>query len=295
MERKLTYFIEEDWSGRTIYDFIKARGFSHQILLNLKRTAGGIRKNEKEAFPYQKLEAGDCLQLFLKEETRQNILPVKLDFEIVYEDADLLVVNKPADMPVHPSLNNHDNTLANACMWYFQQKQEPFIFRCISRLDRDTTGLLLIAKNVFSASLLTAQMEKRQIHRSYLALATGELPESGVIDAPISRREGSAIERCVNRECGERAVTHYERLEYRNGYSLAKIWLETGRTHQIRVHMAYIGHPLPGDYLYNPGDTVISRQALHSAELEFVHPITGERMSFQVELPEDMRRVLWVN
>ena len=292
MDRKLTYFIEEDWSGRTIYDFIKARGFSHQILLNLKRTAGGIRKNEKEAFPYQKLEAGDCLRLFLKEESQEKIKPVKLDFGIVYEDTDLLVVNKPADMPVHPSQNNHDNTLANACMWYFQQKQELFVFRCISRLDRDTTGLLLIAKNAFSASLLATQMERREIHRTYLALVTGELPERGVIDAPIARKEGSAIERCVNRECGERAVTHYERLEYRNGYSLAKIWLETGRTHQIRVHMAYIGHPLPGDYLYNPGDTVISRHALHSAELEFTHPITVERMRFQAELPEDMRRML---
>lgn len=290
MDRKLSYVITEAWSGRTIYDFIKMRGFSHQILRNLKQTPGGIVKNGTEAFPYQKLEAGDCLQLFLREELQEKIKPVKLDFGIVYEDEDLLVVDKPADMPVHPSQNNHDNTLANACMWYFQQKQEPFVFRCISRLDRDTTGLLLIAKNIFSASLLTVQMEKRQIHRTYLAVVTGRLPENGIIDAPIARKEGSAIERCVDWKRGEKAVTHYECLEYRNGYSLARIWLETGRTHQIRVHMAHIGHPLPGDYLYNPGDTSASRQMLHSAGLQFVHPITGEHLVFESPLPEDMKR-----
>lgn len=293
MERELLYLIDTKWSGQTIYDFIKALGFSHQILLELKRTHGGILKNGREAFPYQKLEAGDCLRLFLKEEPKEKIQPVKLPFGVVYEDEDVLVVEKPADMPVHPSLNNHNNTLANACMWYFQQKGEPFIFRCISRLDRDTTGLLLIAKNVFSASLLSMQMERREIHRTYLAVVTGRLPENGVIDAPIARKEGSAIERCIDWQRGERAVTHYECLEYQNGYSLARIWLETGRTHQIRVHMAHIGHPLPGDYLYNPGDAVISRQALHSSGLEFTHPITGEHLVFESPLPEDMRRVLW--
>jgi len=293
MDRSLAYSITQAHSGQTIYDFIKTRGFSHQILLSLKRTENGITKNGMPAYPYQRLEEGDILCLFLKEQPdKENIRPVALPFTAVYEDEDILVVDKPAGMPVHPSQNNHDNTLANACMWYFEQKGEPFVFRCISRLDRDTTGLLLIAKNLFSASLLSGMMERREIHRTYLAVASGLLPEEGTIDAPIARREGSAIERCVDRERGETAVTHYQRLSYQNGYSLAQVWLETGRTHQIRVHFKHIGHPLPGDYLYNSNDLSIPRQALHSYSLSFFHPITGEALSFTAELPEDMKKVL---
>lgn len=293
MDRRLTYRIAKEQSGIPVYDFIKKQGFSHQILVELKRTERGILQNGILARPSQVLREGDCLELFLKEQSaKENILPVPLGLRVVYEDEDILVVDKPADMPIHPSQNNYENTLANACMHYFQQKGEPFVYRCINRLDRDTTGLVLLAKNLFSASLLSVQMANREIHRTYLAVAEGMLPESGVIEAPIARKEGSAIERCVDFEQGERAVTHYERLDYQCGYSLARIWLETGRTHQIRVHMKHIGHPLPGDYLYNPDNRSISRQALHSFQLEFAHPLTGEALFFEAPLPEDMKRIL---
>ena len=207
----------------------------------------------------------------------------------------MLVINKPADMPVHPSINNHDNTLANAVMYYFQKKGEPFVYRCINRLDRDTSGLLLLAKNMFSAAVLYRQSAERKIHREYLAIAAGETPEDGIIDAPIARAEDSAIMRCVDFYSGERAVTHYKRLLYskEKDCSLLQIRLETGRTHQIRVHMKYVGHPLLGDFLYHPtAMELIQRQALHSWSLTFAHPVTGESMHFTAPPPMDMQEVL---
>jgi len=212
-----------------------------------------------------------------------------LPLEIIYEDEDLLVINKTAGMPIHPSQGNYDNTLANACAYYFQQKGEPFTYRCINRLDRDTTGLLILARHAYSASLLSSMVAKREIHREYLALATGLVPDFGMIEAPIARVDGSTISREVNFETGEFARTHYKRLEYKNGYSLVSLKLDTGRTHQIRVHMKFIGHPLPGDFLYNPDYSVIQRQALHSYRLTFTHPITGAPLQFTAPLPADMQ------
>ena len=217
-------------------------------------------------------------------------MPAPLPFEIVYEDEDLLVINKPADMPIHPSFQNHGNTLADALTWHYQQQGKEFVYRCINRLDRDTTGLLIVARHQLSASILSDMVRKREIHREYLAIVEGIPPEKGTISAPIGRKEGSAILREVNFETGEPARTHFTRLETRNGLSLVSLKLETGRTHQIRVHMAYIGCPLIGDYLYYPDHTRINRQALHSYRLSFLHPITGKALSFTAPLPEDMKR-----
>lgn len=235
------------------------------------------------------LTVGDTLTLHLiEEESSENIVPTPLPLSIVYEDEDLLVINKTAGMPIHPSQGNYDNTLANACAYYFQEKGEPFTYRCINRLDRDTTGLLILARHAYSASLLSSMVARREIHREYRAIVTGLLPEESIVDAPIARADGSTIEREVNFETGETARTHYKCLAYKNGYSLASLKLETGRTHQIRVHMKYIGHPLPGDFLYNPDYSIIDRQALHSYRLTFTHPITGVLMDFTAPLPEDM-------
>ena len=234
-----------------------------------------------------------------------------MDLDIVYEDEDIMVINKPADMPIHPSLNNYYNSLANGLAWYFEKQNKPFIFRCVNRLDRDTSGLTLIAKHMLSAGILapmvaareilSSMVANREIHREYLAIVSGRIsPESGTIDAPICRTEDSIIERHVDFEKGERAVTHYQLSEYKNGYSLLSIHLETGRTHQIRVHMKHIGFPLIGDSLYNPQEILpscniprdITRQALHSHRLQFTHPITGERMDFIAPLPPDMAKVM---
>ena len=205
------------------------------------------------------------------------------------------MINKPADMPVHPSAGNYENTLANGIAWYFAEKGEDFVYRCINRLDRDTTGALILAKNPLSAAILSVQMKKRQILRTYLALVDGLLPDAGTINAPIARMEGSVITREVNFETGESAITHYERLAAGKEYSLAELHLETGRTHQIRVHMKYIGHPLPGDYLYNPDYRRINRQPLHSYQLEFTHPITGKVMLFTAPLPIDFISAFYSN
>ena len=205
---------------------------------------------------------GYSLHIHIPEaDNTENILPVKMDLSILYEDEDILVINKAADMPVHPSIGNYDNTLANGVTWYFKEKGQHFVYRCINRLDRDTTGALILAKNPYSAAVLSAQMKQRQIRRTYLAIVQGIAPEQGTIDAPIGRAADSTIERQVDFANGESAVTHYERLATYHSYSLIELHLETGRTHQIRVHMKYIGHPLPGDFLYNPDYRIIKRLA----------------------------------
>lgn len=374
----------------TVEQFLRGRGCSHHVLTRLKQTERGILLNEDWAYTNQKLKAGDVLTIrIVEDQSSADLVPMQMPLDIVYEDEDLLVVNKPSDMPIHPSVNNYENTLANGVMYYFAAQGIPFVYRCINRLDRDTSGLLIIAKHYLSSAILSRMSAERQIHREYLAIVEGILPESGKIDAPIARLDGSVLMRCVDYEHGQRAVTHFRRLavwDYRSRrtalppvagqilrahvetegcikasspssadhttssaqspskvtalqsppdsknrcLSLAAVTLETGRTHQIRVHMSHIGHPLIGDFLYNPAraQTSISqtgclnadctmpantaqtnstyaaqlpsekfvppigRQALHSHKLEFPHPITGEPLSFTCEMPEDMRRVV---
>ena len=291
MERVLEYIISSDTNPVTVLDFLKQEGFSRHILSSMKNSSGNfIVLNGERGFGRSVLKEGDRLVVTVPEvESGENIIRAEMDLDILYEDEDILVINKPAGMPVHPSMGNYENTLANGIAWYFSQKGEDFVYRCINRLDRDTTGALILAKNPLSAAVLSVQMKRRQIRRTYLALVDGVLPESGVVDAPIARMEGSVITREVNFETGESAVTHYERLAVGRYYSLAELHLETGRTHQIRVHMKYIGHPLPGDYLYHPDYRRIQRQPLHSFQLEFTHPITKEPMLFTAPVPEDFR------
>ena len=171
---------------------------------------------------------------------------------------------------------------------YLETKGESCPFRCINRLDRDTSGALILAKNALSAAILSVQMRNRQISRTYLAVVEGIPRQSGTISAPISRAADSVIERRIDFENGESAITHYQLLEVKNNHSLLEIHLETGRTHQIRVHMGYIGHPLPADYLYNPVYDTFKRQPLHSLQLKFCHPITGTPMCLMAPVPEDM-------
>ena len=286
MNRVLTYEITAEQAGTKIGDFLRTAGYSRHVIIHLKKTENGILLNGEWAYVGQFLKEGDHLEIrIIESESSEQIVPAELPLDIVYEDEDLLIINKPADMPIHPSINNYDNTLANALMWYYQQKGETFVYRCINRLDRDTTGLLIVAKNMLSGGILSDMSKKREIHREYLAIAEGEVPQEGVIDAPIARKEESVIERCVDFERGDRAVTHYWRLDYRNGYSLVRLKLETGRTHQIRVHMKYLGHPLTGDYLYNPDYRILDHQALHSWKLVFRHPVTGAQMQFKADPP----------
>ena len=293
MDRTLTYTIQPEQEGMQLLDFLRSKSFSRGILSSMKADKNAIQLNGERGFGKSILQAGDSLHIHIPEaDNTENILPVKMDLSILYEDEDILVINKAADMPVHPSIGNYDNTLANGVTWYFKEKGQHFVYRCINRLDRNTTGALILAKNPYSASVLSAQMKQRQIRRTYLAIVQGIAPEQGTIDAPIGRVADSTIERQVDFANGENAVTHYARLATYHSYSLIELHLETGRTHQIRVHMKHIGHPLLGDFLYHPEDHSISRQALHCASLTFTHPITGETLTINAKLPEDMQQLL---
>lgn len=293
MERILNYHITEDADSLRVEQYLRRRGFSYQNLTQLKKMPESILINGVWSYMRTPLHSGDILTVHIREtESSPNIPPVELPLDIVYEDEDIVVVNKPAGMPVHPSLNNYRNSLANALMYYYQQQDKPFIFRCTNRLDRDTSGLTVIAKHMVSSSILSSMTARHEIEREYLAVVRGSVtPSSGTIDAPIGRTGSSLIERKIDFEHGERAVTHYHVVKEENGHSLVSLILETGRTHQIRVHMKYIGFPLVGDYLYNPDMEYIQRQALHSCRLSFRHPITGKHMEFTADLPEDMDRI----
>lgn len=295
MKRELTYQITEQFHNKTIEQFLKTQEFPHQVVVQLKKTTNGILRNNHWAYVTERLSTGDLLVLSLVEETKESsITPIFSEFKIVYEDEDILVVDKPANMPIHPSMNHHEGTLANGLMYYFSEKGCDFTFRCINRLDRDTTGLTIIAKHMLSAGILSRSVSSRQIHRTYQAICEGRIDEFGTIDAPIGRTCDSTIERCVDFENGERAVTHFKRLQYieDKDLSLVELQLETGRTHQIRVHLKHIGHPIIGDFLYNPNYEYIKRQALHSANLSFVHPVTKEKMHFHAPLHRDMQCIL---
>ncbi|MCM1189962.1 MAG: RluA family pseudouridine synthase [bacterium] len=296
MQRTLNYPIPEENDGYVIKQYLKVKGFSSQSMIRLKKEPEFVLVNGKPAFLTARLKKGDLLTLHIVESvSSEKILPVELPLNILYEDEDLMVIDKPAGMPIHPSMNNYDNSLANALAWYFRQQETPFVFRCINRLDRDTSGLTLIAKHYVSAGILSAMLTApcKGIRRQYLAIVRGSVtPPSGTITAPLGRKPGSVIERTVDFEKGEKAVTHYCTVAQKNGYSLVSLELETGRTHQIRIHMKYLGFPLIGDYLYNPDTECIGRQALHSYRLSFAHPITGKSMVFTAPLPTDMRKIL---
>lgn len=282
--REITYTVREG-DGATVERFLRRLGLSRRLLTGLKAAPDGLTVNGAHVRTVDRLHAGDRLTLRVYETAAsEHILPEPLPLEIVYEDADLVVVNKPAGMAVHPSHGNRTGTAANALAYRY--RGEPFVLRAIGRLDKNTSGLTLFARNAFSACLLTGQLQTGALSRKYLAVCTGELPESGVIDAPIGRVPGSALLREV-REDGDRAVTAYTRLRYENGWSLAEVSLATGRTHQIRVHFAHIGHPLPGDFLYNPDFSRISRHALHAHELYLRQPETGEALRFSAPPPPD--------
>ena len=264
IKKTLQYKITEKDQGKTVEQFLRSKGYSHRLVVKLRNSPTGLTIGGELAFTIHRLQAGEILIATLEEENSQNIVPVELPLNIVYEDEDILVVNKDAGVPIHPSQGHFDHTLANAVAWYYQSKGQTLVYRAINRLDRDTTGLLVIAKHLLAGCILSDQM--------------------------LGRAEDSTVLRRIDFEHGETARTRYRLLSYdeEKDLSYISLKLDTGRTHQIRVHMSYIGHPLPGDFLYNPDYRYISRQPLHSYGLEFIHPLTGEPLSFTAHLPADM-------
>lgn len=322
MNRILTYQIPEEYENYKLHTFLSDLGYASRILTCLRKDENLVHINGVPSFLNTILHYDDQVEIRLLEtEKDTSVITVKLDFDIVYEDEDMIVINKPYQMPIHPSINNYTNSLANALAYYYKDEASPFVFRCINRLDRDTSGLTIVAKNALSASILGTMMKEREIEKTYLAIVCGSLENKiGTINAPIRRKTESCIERCVDYENGETAITHYQVVKefyYHNSsskdnvnksitssensllqnsisnlYSLVSLHLETGRTHQIRVHMKSIGHPLIGDFLYNPEDTTMTRQALHADTIKLHHPITGELLELSAPLPEDMKHIL---
>lgn len=297
MNRIIRHLYTARSDGQTVGELLHSHGYSKSLINRIKLTKDGLLIRGEKVYTTFCMQSGDQLCVtFSEESSSEHIVPTRMPISILYEDEDLMVLDKAANVPIHPSQGNFDNSLANGLAWYFEQKQEPFVFRAINRLDRDTTGLLIVAKNALSSCILSDMVKKRQIHRTYLAAVSGDLSDKpeGIISVPIARRPGSTIERIPDPLHGESAVTHYHLLSYEpaTDTSVLEIRLETGRTHQIRVHMKYIGHPLYGDFLYNPDYRFLHRQSLHSWKLSFVHPLTGTPMDFTAPIPQDMQRFL---
>ena len=295
MERTITYKITDSGQNIRIDSFLRKHGYSMQNLTLLKKMPESILKNGEWSYMQTTLQAGDILTVRIQEETSSpNIPAVNLPIDIVYEDEDIIVINKAAGMPIHPSLNNYRNSLANALMWYYEQQNKPFIFRCTNRLDRDTSGLIIAAKNDYAHQKLAAQLQDHTLARTYECLAVGNFKEdSGTVDAPIGRHRTDRKKMAVVPD-GRRAVTHWEVIARYRGVTHLRCRLETGRTHQIRVHLAYIGHPILGDTVYGAKKPVpgLTGQCLHATALEFIHPATGKKISLTCPLPEEFTRML---
>lgn len=237
---------------------------------------------------------GDVLTIILDlAEDNSNIVPSQIPLDIVYEDAHILIVNKPAGIAVHPSMLHFDNSLSNGVKYYFDSIGLHKKIRAVNRIDLNTSGLVLFAKNEYIQECLIKQMANKTFEKTYLALVYGHVPKiKGTINAPIARKENSIIERCVSAS-GQVAITHYEVIKEFEKYSLVACKLETGRTHQIRVHMAYIGNPLLGDSLYGNNTTsLITRQALHSYKMSFIHPVYNKPILVEAKLPKDMEKLI---
>lgn len=270
-------------NGRQIRDFLRDFGVSSALLTKLKKTENGITKNGEFARTIDKIFTGDTIKISIE---NRGKMPEKLitdDVKPVYSDEDILVLNKPAFMPVHESRNHRGDTLANAAACYMDSDTA---FRAVYRLDRDTSGLVLIAKNELAACKLAGK-----IHKDYYAVCSGVLKGKGTIDLPIRRVCESIIERGVFSD-GEKAVTHWEAVSNKSNTTLLKINLETGRTHQIRVHFAHLGYPLLGDTLYGGNTDLIKRQALHCKTIYFTHPITNKEMAIECDFPNDFKGLI---
>lgn len=303
MERIFTYPITHNEKNIPIDQYLRSMGFSASNIIALKKIPESILINGRWEYVNYRLQPGDTLCVHLTEtESSEKIVPIPLPLSICYEDEDILVINKPSDMPIHPSQNNYENTLANAVMYHYHSQQIPFVFRCVNRLDRNTTGLTVIAKHAVSAGILSAAVAKRELSREYRAIiphvsthAVSDiqaLPDSGIINKPIGRKPGSTIERFIDYDNGETAITHYQKICETKTATLLSLHLETGRTHQIRVHMASMGYPLLGDDMYGGDMSLIQRQALHSYRLRFRHPINGKWLEFFQDMPADMEQVM---
>ena len=265
---------------------------SDRLLLKLKRN-NKIFKNSNICSVNEKVYYNDIISFIIDfEEDNSNIVPTKMNLDILYEDEAYIVINKPANLPVHPSILHYDTSLSNGIKYYYDKIGLKKKIRPVNRLDKDTSGIVIFAKNEYVQEMLVRQMKNKIFTKEYIAVCEGVFENrSGTINAPIARKENSIIERCV-REDGDASITHYNVLKTDSNCSIVKLILETGRTHQIRVHLSYIGHPIVGDTLYGNSSTKIKRQALHSLKVKFIHPISKEEVYYIAPLPDDIKKII---
>lgn len=281
--REIEFKITDKDHGRQIRDFLRDFGVSSALLTKLKQSENGITLNGEFARTIEKVYTGDTLKIVIESKGK---MPKKLEnnnVSVAYNDEDIIVLNKPPLMPVHESRNHQGDTLANVAACYMDDDNA---FRAVYRLDRDTSGLVLIAKNELAACKLAGKIEK-----DYYAVCQGVLEENGTVNLPIAREGDSIIKRTVS-EKGERAVTHWKAVKSNGKNTLVKFKLETGRTHQIRVHMSHIGHALLGDTLYGGDTAQINRQSLHCKTIRFIHPVTEKNITVDCDFPQDFKGLI---
>lgn len=286
MDKILEFVVPCEYDGANALTFLKQKcRLSSRIITRLKRIENGITMDDKLLKTIDNVKSGSVVKIILPSE-ESSITAVKGTLDIAYEDEHLLIVNKPHSMPVHPVKQHQSDTLANIVAYYSKQKSEDYVFRAINRLDKDTSGLVIIAKNRFCANAI-----KNRTHKTYYAICHGRVEGEGVVDAPIGLCEDSKMVRHVLQD-GPPAITHYKSIISSDNYSFVELWLETGRTHQIRCHMESIGHSLLGDDLYGGSIENINRQALHCGKISFIHPVTNNMTEVVADIPEDMKKLI---
>ena len=291
----MIYVISKEESGKTVKEILRfGVGLSLAFTKQLKFLDGGILLNGERVTVRKTVCEGDVLELATEDLEKTDLCPVNIPISVIFEDEHMILPNKPANMPTHPSHNHRGDTLADALAYKYQQEGKNFVFRAISRLDRNTSGILLIAKNRISASKLSKSMKNGEFEKQYIAILDGHPKEDcGIIDTYIKREAESIIFRkvCDENEGGDRAVTEYKVLARSENHSLVLALPKTGRTHQLRVHFAHIGAPILGDDLYGKQSEQIARHALHAYSLTFPHPATQEPVTYKAPLCDDMKEL----
>lgn len=289
----LSYQIDKDEHYDNVLHVLKEQFLLSDRLITKLKKANKIYLNDLPTYTKKSVTMGDTVSVLIDfEEDNSNIVASNIPLNIIYEDDYLLVINKPANIAIHPSILHFDNSLSNGVKFYFDKLGLKKKIRIVNRLDRNTSGIVVFAKNEYIQECLIKQMKTKELKKEYLAIAKGILKsKSDTLNFPIARKEGSIIERTVSSD-GDSAITHYDVVKEFNNLSLVHIVLETGRTHQIRVHFSYIGHPILGDTLYGSPSKLINRQALHSYKLTFIHPITKKVLSLEVPLPNDIENII---
>lgn len=289
----LSYQIDKDEHYDNVLHVLKEQFFLSDRLITKLKKANKIYLNSLPTYTKKSVTVGDTVSVLIDfEEDNSNIVASNIPLNIIYEDDYLLVLNKPANIAIHPSILHFYNSLSNGVKFYFDKLGLKKKIRIVNRLDRNTSGIVIFAKNEYIQECLIKQMKTNEFKKEYLAIAKGILEsKSGTLNFPIARKEGSIIERTVTSD-GDSAITHYDVVKEFNNLSLVHIVLGTGRTHQIRVHFSHIGHPILGDTLYGSPSELINRQALHSYKLTFIHPVTKKVVSLEAPLPNDIKNII---